>query len=68
MSSYGVDRQTLFLLLINCAVLAAGAAFAGANFMDSYNLQSMAAQVPERGLIALGVMLATHSGNGGTDL
>ena len=68
MSSYGVDRQTLFLLLINCAVLAAGAGFAGANFMDSYNLQSMAAQVPELGLLALGVMLAMISGNGGIDL
>ncbi|KXF75703.1 sugar ABC transporter permease [Paramesorhizobium deserti] len=68
MSSYGVDKQTLFLLLINCAVLAAGAAFAGANFMDSYNLQSMAAQVPELGLLALGVMLAMVSGNGGIDL
>jgi len=63
-----LDRQTLFLLLINIAVLAAGATFAGAHFMDSYNLQSMAAQVPELGLLALGVALAMISGNGGIDL
>jgi len=63
-----LDRQTLFLALINCAVLAAGGLLAGANFMDSYNLQSMAAQVPELGLLALGVMLAMISGNGGIDL
>lgn len=68
MSPYRLDRQTLFLALINCAVLAAGAMLAGANFMDSYNLQSMASQVPELGLLALGVMLAMISGNGGIDL
>lgn len=68
MPSISLDRQTLFLLLINIAVLAAGATFAGAHFMDSYNLQSMAAQVPELGLLALGVALAMISGNGGIDL
>lgn len=68
MSLYGLDRQTLFLALINCAVLVAGAVLAGATFMDSYNLQSMASQVPELGLLALGVMLAMISGNGGIDL
>lgn len=68
MPSLGLDRQTVFLLLINIAVLAAGATFAGAHFMDSYNLQSMAAQVPELGLLALGVTLAMISGNGGIDL
>lgn len=68
MPSISLDRQTLFLLLINIAVLAAGATFAGAHFMDSYNLQSMAAQVPELGLLALGVTLAMISGNGGIDL
>lgn len=68
MSPYRLDRQTLFLALINCAVLAAGAMLAGANFMDSYNLQSMASQVPELGLLALGVMLAMISGSGGIDL
>ncbi|MCR8493540.1 ABC transporter permease [Ochrobactrum sp. WV_118_8] len=67
-SSNSLDRQTLFLALINVAVLAAGGFLAGSNFMDSYNLQSMASQVPELGLLALGVMLAMISGNGGIDL
>jgi simple sugar transport system permease protein len=64
----GGDRQRLALAGLNVAVLAAGAMLAGANFTDSYNLQSMAAQVPELGLLALGVMLAMSSGNGGIDL
>jgi len=67
-SSYSLNRQAPFLLLINCAVLAAGALLAGSSFIDSYNLQSMASQVPELGLLALGVMLAMISGNGGIDL
>lgn len=68
MASNSLDRQTLFLALINVAVLAAGGFMAGSNFMDSYNLQSMASQVPELGLLAFGVMLAMISGNGGIDL
>ncbi|MBB6485761.1 ABC transporter permease [Rhizobium lusitanum] len=68
MSPSKLDRQTLFLALINCAVLVAGGMLAGATFLDSYNLQSMASQVPELGLLALGVMLAMISGNGGIDL
>lgn len=63
-----LDRQTLFLAAINAIVLVAGFMLAGGNFLDSYNLQSMAAQVPELGLLALGVMLAMISGNGGIDL
>ena len=62
------DRQTVFLALINVIVLVTGALLAGANFIDSYNLQIMAAQVPELGLLALGVTLAMISGNGGIDL
>lgn len=63
-----LDRQTLFLAAINALVLVAGAFLAGGGFLDSYNLQSMASQVPELGLLALGVMLAMISGNGGIDL
>ena len=66
--SLRLDRQTLFLAAINCLVLVAGAILAGHGFLDSYNLQSMAAQVPELGLLAFGVMLAMVSGNGGIDL
>ncbi|WP_372803441.1 ABC transporter permease [Paracoccus seriniphilus] len=64
----GTERQAVFLALINVVVLATGAVLAGANFVDSYNLQIMAAQVPELGLLALGVALAMISGNGGIDL
>ncbi len=38
--------------MLNVVLLTAGAMLAGANFIDSYNLQSMAAQVPELGLLA----------------
>lgn len=64
----GTDGQTVFLAMINVLVLATGAMLAGANFVDSYNLQIMSAQVPELGLLALGVTVAMISGNGGIDL
>ncbi|WP_455854154.1 ABC transporter permease [Ensifer canadensis] len=57
-----------FLAVVNVAVLVAGGVLVGASFLDIYNLQSMAGQVPELGLLALGVMLAMISGNGGIDL
>ncbi|MFO1107221.1 MAG: hypothetical protein U1E34_14095 [Amaricoccus sp.] len=63
-----LDRQTRFLALINISLLVAGAILVGQAFVDSCNLQSMASQVPELGLLALGVMLAMVSGNGGIDL
>jgi len=63
-----IDRQMLFLLLVNVLVFAVGASFAGGTFIDLYNLQSMAGQVPELGLLALGVALAMMAGNGGIDL
>ncbi len=63
-----VDRQLNFLLLTNSVVLVAATVLAGSDFISLYNLQSMAAQVPELGLLALGVMLAMISGNGGIDL
>lgn len=62
------DPQLLFLVVINLLVLASGAAISHGTFVDSYNLQSMAGQLPELGLLAIGVMLAMSSGNGGIDL
>jgi simple sugar transport system permease protein len=62
------DPQLLFLIGINLLVLAAGAAISRGAFVDPYNLQSMAGQLPELGLLAIGVMLAMSSGNGGIDL
>ncbi len=62
------DRQLNFLAGANALLIVAAVALAGTTFVSLYNLQSMAAQVPELGLLALGVMLAMISGNGGIDL
>ena len=62
------DPQLLFLVCINLLVLAMGASISKGAFVDPYNLQSMAGQLPELGLLAMGVMLAMSSGNGGIDL
>ena len=62
------DRQLNFLLITNVGILLIGTMLAGTDFISAYNLQSMAAQIPELGLLALGVMLAIISGNGGIDL
>ncbi|MBZ7925895.1 ABC transporter permease [Ensifer adhaerens] len=53
---------------VNVAAVVAGAVLVGASFVELYNFQSMASQVPELGFLALGVMLAMMSGNGGIDL
>ena len=57
-----------FLLAVNLLVVLAAWQLVGGNFFGLFNLQSMGAQVPEMGLLALGVMLAMVSGNGGIDL
>lgn len=62
------DGQLNFLVGVNILVLACAAVLTGADFLDPYNLQSMASQIPELGLLAIGVMLAMISGNGGIDL
>lgn len=67
-ASFARDTQFVFLLVINIVVLLAGVGIAGSNFVDPYNLQSMAAQLPEIGLLAIGVTLAMCAGNGGIDL
>lgn len=62
------DRQLNFLVAANVIVVAFAVVFAGSTFLSLYNFQSMSSQVPELGLLALGVMLAMISGNGGIDL
>jgi simple sugar transport system permease protein len=62
------DPQLLFLVAINLLVMLCAAVVSKGAFIDPYNLQSMAGQVPELGLLAIGVMLAMSSGNGGIDL
>lgn len=60
--------QLTMLLVINAALLIAGAVISGGSFLSLFNLQSMASQLPEIGLLAIGVMLAMCAGNGGIDL
>lgn len=60
--------QLLMLAVINGLLLVAGALISGGSFLSIFNLQSMASQVPEIGLLAIGVMLAMCAGNGGIDL
>lgn len=60
--------QMMALLVINVLLLMLGAVMSGGTFLDIYNLQSMAGQIPEIGLLAIGVMLAMCAGNGGIDL
>ncbi len=62
------DPQLVFLIGINLLVLLSASLLSKGAFIDPYNLQSMASQVPELGLLAIGVMLAMSSGNGGIDL
>jgi simple sugar transport system permease protein len=62
------DPQLVFLIATNVVLLAIGALASDGIFIDPYNLQSMASQLPEIGLLAVGVSLAMISGNGGIDL
>ena len=63
-----IDVQLLGLALINLVILSAGGIWGGDRFLSPFNLQSMAAQVPEIGLLAFGVTLAMIAGRGGIDL
>lgn len=60
--------QLAMLLAINAVLLVVGAMISEGSFLSLFNLQSMASQVPEIGLLAIGVMLAMCAGNGGIDL
>lgn len=62
------DPQLVFLVSINLLVLLSASVLSRGAFIDPYNLQSMASQLPELGLLAIGVMLAMCAGNGGIDL
>lgn len=62
------DNHIRFLLIANAAIVLVAALISKGQFLDPYNFQSMAKQLPEIGLLAIGVMLAMISGNGGIDL
>ncbi|MDT1062410.1 ABC transporter permease [Paracoccus sp. CPCC 101403] len=63
-----LDGRLGVLMLLVVALLAIGGAVSGGTYLSAFNLQSMASQVPEIGLLAIGVMLAMSAGNGGIDL
>ena len=62
------DPQLNFLVGINILILVAATLLSHGDFLDIYNFQSMASQLPELGLLAIGVSLAMIAGNGGIDL
>lgn len=63
-----LDIQMVGLIAVNLAILVAAGLTVGERFLSPFNLQSMASQVPEIGLLAMGVMLAMIAGRGGIDL
>ncbi|WP_180899695.1 ABC transporter permease [Martelella soudanensis] len=63
-----LDGQFVMLFAINIALLVVGALISNGTYLSIFNLQSMAGQVPEIGLLAIGVGLAMCAGNGGIDL
>ncbi len=62
------DKQLIFLVMVNAAIVVLATAWSHGQFISAYNLQSMAGQIPEIGFLAIGVMLAMVSGQGGIDL
>lgn len=62
------DRQLNFLVFANVIVIVLAALWSGGQFIGIDNLQSMAGQLPELGLLAIGIALTMISGNGGIDL
>jgi simple sugar transport system permease protein len=62
------DKQLAFLVAVNLLIVVLATAWSGGQFVGVDNLQSMASQVPELGLLSIGVTLAMISGNGGIDL
>jgi simple sugar transport system permease protein len=63
-----LEGRLALLAALSLALLLAGGLVSGGTYLSLYNLQSMATQVPEIGLLAIGVMLAMCAGNGGIDL
>ena len=62
------DRQLNFLVAVNILIIVVAMVFSHGAFGGIDNVQSMASQLPEVGLLALGIMLSMISGNGGIDL
>lgn len=63
-----IDGGLVVLAVLIVLLLGIGGVVSGGTYLSVFNLQSMASQVPEIGLLAIGVMLAMCAGNGGIDL
>ncbi len=68
MNTWFSDRKLTFLIAVNLAIVLLATAGSKGQFIELDNLQSMAGQVSELGLLSIGVMLAMISGSGGIDL
>ncbi|MDE1180450.1 ABC transporter permease [Paraburkholderia sp.] len=68
MQTWLKDRQLNFLVGVNLLIVIVATVMSHGQFVDIDNLQSMGGQLPELGLLALGIMLSMVSGNGGIDL
>jgi simple sugar transport system permease protein len=66
--SSSADKQLRFLICGNGLVLLAATLYSHGQFVGADNLQSMASQLPELGLLAMGVAIAMIAGSGGIDL
>jgi simple sugar transport system permease protein len=62
------DRQLNFLVAVNILIIVVAMVLSHGAYGGIDNVQSMASQLPEVGLLALGIMLSMISGNGGIDL
>lgn len=62
------DTQLRFLLSCNAILILIATLYSDGQFLALDNFQSMASQLPELGLLAIGISLAMIAGNGGIDL
>ena len=62
------DNHLRFLIAANLAILTVAALLSGGRFLDPFNFQGMATQLPELGLLAIAIAITMISGGGGIDL
>ena len=68
MRDWLTDNHLRFLIGANIVIAVVASLLSSGQFLDPYNFQSMATQMPEIGLLAIAIMLTMVSGNGGIDL
>ena len=62
------DHHLRFLSIAIAVIVVAATLLSGGGFLDPYNFQSMAVQIPEVGLLAIAIAITMMSGGGGIDL